>query len=656
MTLQPWLHDLQIAVDGPATVLASKDGSMGGGATGWYVDDRRLLKGLNIALGQAAPTPIASSASGCSAHFWGAARHLGDTGADPTVEVHQRLEVRGGQLTIEVRATSRAITDVETQLTVKICPDATDVASVKGGGSTAWPASAPSGPHIAAVGLSRTGSGPTVSWADGRHRTTVHYEPATADVQAIRTADHAEAVALTWPVRLSQGGQATIRLTLDAQRLDPSAFDADAGSDLCDWTHLPVVGDDEWQTLIRSNLSDLQHLLQVDPLAKSDVFAAAGTPWYLTLFGRDALWTARMMVPYSLGLAEGTLRALARRQATVTDPTNAAEPGKILHEVRRTAYAEGDLLLPTIYYGTVDATALWIVLLHEAWREGLPVAVVAELRPHLLAGLEWMRNAVAASPDGLLRYLDSDGRGLSNQGWKDSGDSMRRADGSIAPAPIALLEAQAYAVQAARGAAELLDELAVHEATGGSDPAGESGLPQAPDWRVWAQRLADRVRETYWVDHVDGRYLAMALDAESRPVDGVGSNMGHALATGLLSEEEESEVAERLMRPDMLREFGIGTLSSDNPAYNPTGYHTGSVWTHDSAIILRGLALAGFAKEADRVHQALVRLGARSQYRFPELIAGQAVGSQPVPYPASCRPQAWAAASAAVLLHHRDNR
>ncbi len=346
-----------------------------------------------------------------------------------------------------------------------------------------------------------------------------------------------------------------------------------------------------------------------------------------------------MMLPYSRRLAEGTLRTLARRQASTTDPRSAAEPGKILHEVRRTAYTEGDLILPTIYYGTVDATPLWVVLLHEAWGTGMPLATVRELLPHLHAALDWMSETVDRSPDGMLRYLDADGKGLSNQGWKDSGDSMRHADGSIATAPIALIEAQAYAVQAANGAAELFDAL---------------NEPAARDWREWANQLSHRVRKHFWVGDGDGKYLAMALDAQSRPVDGVGSNMGHALATGLLTKSEEAQVAQRLMRPDMLREFGIATLSCDNPAYNPTGYHTGSVWTHDSAIILRGLALAGYTTEANRVHEALVRLSTRSQHRFPELIAGEPVGTQPVPYPASCRPQAWAAASAAVLLTHRS--
>ncbi|MGB6003398.1 MAG: amylo-alpha-1,6-glucosidase, partial [Ornithinimicrobium sp.] len=539
---------------------------------------------------------------------------------DPTVEVHQNVEVRGPELMVEITVTSRAQDDVHTYLCVELAADATDLATIKGGAEPAPP------PKISIEA--------GIGWIDDRHSTTGRCQPTAASIER-RSSSSAR---LYWPLQIGHGQHDTITLTLRAERTNPSAFDADAGSDDCDWTDLPVAGDDEWQTLVRTNLTDLQHLLQRDPDDKDDLFAAAGTPWYLTLFGRDAIWTARMMLPQSPRLAEGTLRALARRQATTTNARNAAQPGKILHEVRRTAYTEGNLVLPTIYYGTVDATPLWIVLLHEAWTAGMPLHTVRELLPNLKAALNWMSASVSQSPDGMLRYLDPDGHGLSNQGWKDSGDSMRHADGSIAKAPIALIEAQAYAVQAAHAAADLLKTL---------------GETADLDWAAWADQLSQRVRDRFWVQDAAGPYLAMALDADGQPVDGVGSNMGHALATGLLTPTEEALVARRLMRTDMLRDFGIATLSSDNPAYNPTGYHTGSVWTHDSAIILRGLAEAGFSAEADHIHQALVRLSTRSQHRLPELIAGQPVGHQPVPYPASCRPQAWAAASAAVLLTHR---
>lgn len=620
---QPWLHDLEIAVNGPSTALSTRAGTMGDGATGWVVDDRRILRTLEVSLAGVSPVPIATSSSGATSRFWGAARHLGDPGPDPTVEVHQTTYVGQHELEVEITVSSRALHEVSTQLEVVVGSDGIELSDVKAGCVTG-----PT-PDVRIDG--------GISWNDARHQTILHPTPTPSGVDLVSLSQ----VRLTWPIQLASAGNMSIWLRFAASRTSRSAHDADAGATEYDWEELEVGGDDAWTDLVCTNLSDLRQLLQRDPEAPEDIYAAAGTPWYLTLFGRDSIWVARMMLPHSPRLALGTLRTLARRQAKAIDSETAAEPGKILHEVRRQTYTQDDLKLPTVYYGSVDATPLWVVLLHEAWQAGLALSEVRELLPNLRAALDWQATAVQMSGDGFLRYVDESGHGLSNQGWKDSGDSMRNADGSIAPAPIALLEAQAYAVQAAYGAAELLEAL---------------GEPGADWWRDWAQSLAHRVREKFWVGRRDDRYLAMGLDADGSPIDGVGSNMGHALGTGLLTSREEASVVARLMRPDMLRHFGIGTLSADNPAYNPTGYHTGSVWVHDTAIILRSLVQIGYSQEADQVFDALVRLSGRSQHRFPELIGGEPVGQDPVPYPAACRPQGWSAASAAVLLQHAGSR
>jgi glycogen debranching enzyme len=618
MELQPWLHEIEIAVDGPSTVLSARDGQVGRAAgTGWFVDDRRVLAVLAASLGDVETVPVACDTVGEESRFWGVARHLGDSSPDPTVEVHRRRVLDSHTLTEEITVTSRAADPVATTLSVVVAGDGAELSSVKAGLADA-PTPLPS--H-------QVGRG--VCWSDPRHRTTVTPDPAPEGVRHTRAGS-----VLTWPVHVPPGGCWRVSLVVEATREAASAFDAGAGSALCDFTGVRLTGDPSLERLVDHNLTDLRHLLLTDPQDPRDVVAAAGSPWYLTLFGRDSLWTARFMLPFSRSLARGTLRTLARRQATHDDPRLAAEEGKILHEVRRSAYTGSALRLPPLYYGTVDATALWVVLLHDAWRWGLPESDVRELLPTMRRALGWMRRTAAESPDGLLRYVDSAGTGLANQGWKDSGDSMRRADGTVAPAPIALLEAQAYAVEAGRGAADLLDAL------------DEDG---ADTWRAWAADLAGRVRDRFWVGAGKESYLAMALDAEGHRVDGVGSNMGHALGTGLLTPEEEQRVVDRLMRPDMLREFGIATLSADNPAYNPAGYHTGSVWTHDTAIILHGLVRTGHREEASQVTQALLRLSTAVHHRFPELVAGDPVGTRPVPYPASCRPQAWSAASAAVL-------
>ena len=363
--------------------------------------------------------------------------------------------------------------------------------------------------------------------------------------------------------------------------------------------------------------------------------------------GASSNLATEAVMPFGTHLAAGTLRTLARRQGRADDPSTEEQPGKILHEVRCSpvdAQVDGQVEidagqqpghLPPLYYGTVDATPLWVGLVHDAWRWGLADEVVRELRPQLDAALGWIRRAAADSPDSFLRYVDATGTGLSNQGWKDSGDAMRRRDGTVAEAPIALVETQAYAVDAAAGAAVLLEEV--------FDESGE-------DLRAFATGLAERVRAGFWVSDDDGPYLAMALDRLGDPVDGVGSNMGHVLGTGTLTDAESALVAARLSGPDLLGPFGVCTLGRGNPAYNPIGYHTGSVWTHDTAISALGLVRAGHPTEAAAVLRALVDAATHFDFRFPELFGSSPQSGPPVPYPASCRPQAWSAASAGALV------
>jgi glycogen debranching enzyme len=278
---------------------------------------------------------------------------------------------------------------------------------------------------------------------------------------------------------------------------------------------------------------------------------------------------------------------------------------------------------------------LWILLLHDAWLWGLPDHVVIGMSGNLRRAVDWLRASADASHDGFLRYNDPTGRGLSNQGWKDSHDAMRRRDGSIGEAPIALLEVQAYAVQAAHAAADLNERL-----------LGESG----DELRTWAEALSERVRRHFWVADAEGRYLAMALDRNGTPVDGVASNMGHVLGTGLLTAPESAEVAARLTSPDLLGPFGIGTLGRRNPAYNPIGYHTGSVWVHDATICARGLAADGHAEAAGATLRALLEGAMHFDFRLPELYGADPSIGKPAPYPASCRPQAWSAASAVAMV------
>jgi len=369
------------------------------------------------------------------------------------------------------------------------------------------------------------------------------------------------------------------------------------------------------------------------------LFLAAGAPWFFTLFWRDSIWAARIMLPLGTELAAWTLRTLAARQGTTTDAESCEQPGKILHEVRRDARGSrgGGWTLPPLYYGTIDATPLWVCLLHDAWRWGMPAEEVEALLPAMERALAWMSEYGDADGDGFLEYLDLTGRGLANQGWKDSGDSVQWQDGSLATGPIALCEVQAYAHEAAVSGAALLEAF---------------GRPGAHQWRQWAAQLADRFRAQFWVADAEGSYPAIALDADKRPVDTLTSNIGHLLGTGLLDAEEEARVARRLGSSQMDSGYGLRTMSTDSGGYWPLRYHGGSVWTHDTAIAIAGLTRSGHTDVAAGLVEGLLAAGSERGYRLPELHSGDARGSVPgvVPYPAACPVQTWPAASSALIL------
>jgi glycogen debranching enzyme len=454
--------------------------------------------------------------------------------------------------------------------------------------------------------------------------------------------DAIDGTTLSWRIRLERGESRSIVLRADLSGApDAVVHAAPSGLGLAGFE---LRCDDQRLTrLTAQSLTDLDSLCLVDPLDPDDRFLAAGAPWFLTLFGRDAIWAARMLLPLGTSIAAGTLRALARRQGTVVDPASAQEPGKIMHEIRPIEHHHDahDVRLPPLYYGTVDATALWVSLLHDAWRWGMPADQVVELLPAAERAVDWIIDH-GSSDTGFVSYRDETGTGLANQGWKDSGDSVQFRDGALATPPIALCEVQGYAYAAARQAAELFEAFGL-------------GGGRAERWRGWAADLADGFRAAFWIDEPAGRYPAIALDADGKQVDTVTSNIAHLLGTGLLNADEEHRVVARLARPDMDSGFGLRTMSTDSAGFNPLAYHGGSVWTHDTAIALLGLA-ASDAPAASTVAASLARglLAAAPcfDFRMPELFGGHARDdfATAVPYPAACRPQAWSAASSVAIM------
>ncbi len=362
---------------------------------------------------------------------------------------------------------------------------------------------------------------------------------------------------------------------------------------------------------------------------------AAGAPWFMTLFGRDSLIASWMALPLDQSLALGTLRRLARLQGRQTNPLTEEEPGKILHELRFGTQA-GPAHQDGVYYGSVDATPLFVMLLGELRRWGLHPEAVTELLPAADRALAWIARCGDVDGDGFVEYQRKTDRGIANQGWKDSFDGINFADGTLARPPIALAEVQAYVY-----AAYVARSHFAHEA--GDEPAKRA-------WGAKAAQLKTDFNERFWL--ADQGYFAVGLDADKRPIDSLASNMGHCLWAGIVAEDKAAAVAERLLSPEMFSGFGVRTLASSMAAYNPMSYHNGSVWPHDSAICAAGLMRYGFVDAAQRVALGLLAAATSFGGRLPELFCGFDRDEYPAPvaYPTSCSPQAWAAAAPIHLL------
>lgn len=388
-------------------------------------------------------------------------------------------------------------------------------------------------------------------------------------------------------------------------------------------------------TLDRSAI-DLGSLRIFDPEHPDDPVLAAGAPWFMTLFGRDSLITSWMTLIADPSLALGVLRTLARLQGSEVDPETEEQPGRILHEVRF-AGAEGPAFTHgERYYGSVDATPLFVMLVGELHRWGHHEGVADSLLPHVDRALDWIDRYGDRDGDGYVEYQRSHPQGLANQGWKDSWDAIRFADGTLAEAPIALCEVQGYVYAAFLARAHLADEM--------GDPATRD------HYRSRAETLQRRFNEDFWSER-HGWYV-LGLDAEKRPVDALASNIGHCLWTGIIDPDRAAMVAQRLCSPEMFSGWGIRTLASTMTAYNPLSYHNGSVWPHDNALCASGLARYGFVEEAHRLIEGQMAVATMLDGRLPELFAGfdRRTLAVPASYPASCSPQAWAAAAPLMWL------
>jgi glycogen debranching enzyme len=616
------------------------DGDMRAGSVsgdGFYSEDTRHLSELQLTIGGAAPVVLSSTLE--SAHHavvHGTTLALRD---GPDLLVPQgALSVRRTLLVADRlyhRVTMRSFASgpIETAVELSLGADFADVFAVRGLEEE------PTGRV-----LPPRRDGPRIRFsyraADGERReTAVELDPPPEEL----TLEGGRAQA-TWRVALSPGEESSLEVAVEAlhrrrrrrsRPLEQVAVELDEEHQAWVSRCTRIRSDDEpFDRVVACSVRDLGALMM--PL-DGDALPAAGIPWYVAAFGRDSLLTACEALMVNPQVARGTLLALARLQATEDDPWREAEPGKIPHELRAGELARTGRVPHSPYFGTADATPLFLMLAGHFYRWTADLETMTRLRPAFDAALHWIDEWGDRDGDGFVEYERRSPEGLVNHGWKDSADSVVHADGSLAEGPIALVEVQGYVYEAKLRIAEVYDALGERE--------------HAERLRTQAAALRAAFNDAFW-DAEEG-FLVLALDGGKAQVRSVASNAAHCLYCGIVDDEKAPQIAERLMAPDMFCGWGIRTLSSDSVAYNPMSYHNGSVWPHDNAIAAAGLKRYGFDEAAARIADGLFDMAAGARdHRLPELFCGfdRSESSSIVPYPVACVPQAWAAAAPLLLV------
>jgi len=560
--------------DGVALV-TQPDGTIAAGSSGIYIRDRRIVAGMRllvdgIAAVQLSGARVDASRDRLTYGYW-------TTAADPQAVIIRERSLTGGyteELTVQCfRHPIEFVIEIE----------------LEAGGATIYhlDEEAPCEQDIEFVA--------SALWTKG----------CSADrltVSAAMAVEPGEELTFSWGLRLD----------VNEAPIVPAA---------------KIRGSDRRMQLALDNARwDLEALTIVDPRTLRP-FLAAGAPHFLAIFGRDALMASLLTMLADSNRALDTLDVLAAYQGTTHDPRTLEAPGRILHELRIGDMSVFGLDPGVPYYGSVDATPLFPMLLAECLRWGAPAERLRRLLPAARSAVQWCRDHV--DQYGFVQSRPHD-RGIDNQGWKDSGDSVVRPDGTVVREATSLVEVQGYVHEAFLGLADLEDAL--------GEPASAVVL------RREATEFAAKFLKHFKVG--GGVHLAMALDAAGQTVAVRASNVGHLLATGLIDDTMAKHLSNRLFSAEEFSGWGVRTLSASEAAFNPLGYHVGSVWPHDNAMLLRGLARRGLHSETVRLSNALLDLAAADHHTLPELLSGfdRARFPEPVPYPASARPQAWAAA------------
>jgi glycogen debranching enzyme len=625
-------------LEGSTFCVSDERGDITDPVMGLFSDDTRFLSRWLLTINGERPLQLSSD----KVEYFSAAFYLRNPiagGLEQDVLSIGRDRFIGDGMQEHIVVQNHSQEQVEFELALEIGTDFADIFAVKEHDfALGHPDTAPPLPELAPSEFESDGN--QFVFTDGPTRLTqvLLSEPGDVNGSSVRYA-----IALgprqEWRLR------ADVIPSLDGVRVAPARAERRFGdelsrvrSSLSAW-HLSVPQlQASWEELdasFRQSVADLASLrMDEDPRVPGQL-PAAGMPWFMTVFGRDTLLTCLQTLLFGPELAHNALRVLAELQATEDDPAIDAEPGKIVHEVR---HGKGAQAWFPRYYGTIDATPLYLVLLSEVWRWTDDVALVRDLREPAMRALRWIDEFGDLDGDGFVEYRRRSDRGLVNQSWKDSGDSQRFHDGRFAETPIAPCEVQGYVYDAKRRTAELAREV-----------WRERDLADRLDRE--AEELRSRFESAFWCEDRGG-YYALALDGAKRRVDSLTSNIGHLLWSGIVPTGRADAIVDQLMGEELWSGWGVRTMSSGDAAFNPLSYHNGTVWPHDNSIIAWGLARYARWPEAHRIARRMLTAAGHFSHQLPEVFAGFSRAATPFPiaYPTAARPQAWAAGTPVLLL------
>jgi glycogen debranching enzyme len=626
-------------LDGSTFCVCDERGDVDGVATasGFFAADTRFLSRSVLTLGGARPEPLSHAQAAPHLAAFVLRNPLVD-GLEPNELSIERERFVGDCMEERITVENHGRRQVEVDVRLELEADFADIFVVKslepGFGTPSDAILPPPRP------LRRDGDGSLV-FADAGFpaRTIVHLSEPCAESEGAAAFTVSLAPGERWrlvvAVQPQLNGGAPLAAASFARELDQERLRAEEA--LAGWRASAPRLRSPWDDLVHTwnrSVADLAALRMRPEGTDFGRLLAAGTPWFMTVFGRDTLISSLQTLVFGPELAASTLRTLAAAQSDTDDPERDAEPGKIIHEMRR---GKAALAWTDRYYGTVDATPLFLVLLSELWRWTDDPALALELEGHARRALAWIDGPADRDGDGFVEYERRARRGIRNQTWKDSEDSMTYHDGSLVQGPIAAAEVQGYVYDAKLRTAELAREV-------------WRDLELAERLELDAVRLQRRFGEAFWV--ADRSFYALGLDAKKRPIDSLASNIGHLLWSGIVPPERVHVVADALMGERLWSGWGVRTLAQGEGAYNPLVYHNGTVWPHDNSLISLGLARCGRRQDAARILHTMVEAAAFFDYRLPEVFAGfpRHRTRFPVVYPTASSPQAWAAATPVLLI------